>query len=148
VNKPDYHSLNHGHPTNITITTPAPANNFSWAVPLRTRFMPLGLTFTFTADANVANREINIAYSMAPFLGIVFQLHRAVVANQGLTISLMTGNSSYLTADRNDRIVTTLPYPIILSGSQQIGSQTANIQAGDQYSSITLHGWEWIDSIY
>jgi len=137
-----------GHFISIQVPTPAPGNEWAYNIPTRSWLMPLSIEFTFTADATIASRELRLVFTVAPATITPFQLHRAVTASQIMNVCLSANLGFQMAADRNNFIIGALPWPIIMSSSQQITTVTDNLQAGDLYDSITIHGRRWIDASY
>jgi len=144
----NYYSPENGHIITLQVATPAAGNNWVYTVPVRSRFMPLAISYIFTAAAVAVTRELRVAYVMAPALYIPFQFHRGVTTRQILHVNLAANYGHQMPQDRDNYITGALPYPIILTSAQQIGSQTTGIVPTDAYTSITMVGMRWIDDAY
>jgi len=142
---PSYRKLHNGYPIDIVVDVPIAGADWEYIVPVGTRFTPIYIQASFHADANVATREIQTVFELAFTYRFRHQLYVGIVANQIMNINLGAGLAGYMNTARNDRLTQGLCYPVNIPGGNLIQSITGNIQAGDQWTNIYIHGIQYED---
>ena len=137
---------NFGSVMHLEPADPAVATDYGVSLFVSGRCIVSQVVLDFTTDANVANRNVFIGFTLAG-------LHPIAIAHTGpfnhpgsLTFTYYfdpncTPGSSNLFGHVNSRI----PGNIMSSGSLGFETQTANMQAGDQYSNCHIWGVLWLE---
>lgn len=114
------------------------ANAFAWNLH--------NFRFTLTADANVANRAVDLILDGGTILGTTWARYpsgnRAQTAGQAITYNFISGLPARdATVDTNEVLPNPCIIPAITPSSGATGGRirtsTTNIQAGDQFSAIS-----------
>lgn len=101
----------------------------------------LGLRATFTADANAANRRINLNWSVDG--QIIWQARNRtnITATQAWTVQLWQGGN--IPAEDTVNFITYIAIPNTLAGvNMTLTSITENMQVGDAYTQIFVNASE------
>lgn len=133
-------------PRYIDIPDPAAGADINYPCPVSHRFKILGFHFVLTADANVANRNVDIVISQG--LTQLFRWNCDLVHTAGLpyTYHLIPGQIQPIFTIGFTRWVPA-GFPIHLFYGQTLFTDTDNIQAGDQFSVVRLYGFGWPDFV-
>lgn len=128
----------------IAVTTPAAGADWTQTVPTNARWRIRGVRATLTTSAAVANRNIalrildgagNVVFTMFGHQGIVASTGNVEDWSPGASTSTQTGNEFYQA----------LATDLQLFSGWVIQTGTQNLQAGDQWSAISLEVEEWIE---
>lgn len=118
-----------------TIANPAAGDDLSYTIPTYNLFEPLIYKLTFTADANVANRTVNFVFKTKNLTVLTLSFDTAITASQAFTFYL--GKFPFFSKTVGSNIYMNIPdIPLLSQGAFE--TDTTNIQAGDQWSSIQL----------
>lgn len=131
------------HPLDITVfrfrlttlASVAAGSELSFAFTGNERNELLALAFTFTTDANVANRTINLFWTRGGSSILIAQTNVAHPANTAVEYSFAPNwdNSGGILGGR---LHFPLAWPPLFSKGDAITTVTTNIQVGDQYTLI------------
>lgn len=126
-----------------TVANPAVATGWSISVPGGQTWRLLGGVATFVADANVANRFLGIQFTVQGVSVYVGFFSTAITASQTRTLQyeMQTPTSS---AANISSSVTVPITPLWLPDGSKVQSIGGPLQAGDQYSAISL----WFEQLY
>lgn len=134
-----------GNALTITVANPAAGADWTQAVPVGARWRLVSWAATLTTSATVANRLVraqitdagNIPYSWgAPTQAVPASTAAIVSALQSTTPPVATETSVACVVPSN-------PY---LFAGDKIGTNTLNIQAGDQWSNIRIKIEQWVEN--
>jgi hypothetical protein len=126
-------------PTVISIANPAPGAEFTITVPASVIWDVKSIIYTYTADANAASRDLRLhindgttdLYWYKADTGLVATKIDYIVLSNGLVAQAQTLSSlEFLVYGQLPQLLLPAGYKII--------SDTANKQAGDQYSEIKV----------
>lgn len=137
-----------GQIRSVNITNPAVATDFSASVPSGARWRPRSIKATLAADANAANRNVQIIVQDASTNSLWYGAQGPnQTANQ---TKKYNWSANYPVEDStfgslSSDIRAAFPNDLILGASWSLVSNTSNLQVGDQWSSIYLEVEEWID---
>lgn len=129
--------IDHGVRRPVAVPAPAAGADWSVKVPGGRLWRLLGGQALFTASAAVANRLLGVQVTASGALVQANQSTFAVVAAATPTAVYQSG-TALSPANADGTLVPVTFIPQWLEGGDQIGSLTGAIQAGDQYSAITL----------
>lgn len=122
--------------TVVTVSNPAVQTDWSYTVPTGSMWRLESVTFTLTADANVASRHMRIRVRRGGSTLYMSVGPSAITANG---VGLLYAAKRLLAAQITSSSHTTALFnaPPLLPGDI-IDSQVTNMQAGDQLSAIVL----------
>jgi hypothetical protein len=121
----------------INIGSPAVATGMSRTVSGEYVEQPIALLFTFTTDANVANRSVRVEYDDGN--GTIFWSDGSGAVVQAGTTSRWRFSSERAAADWDQNNFVFAPLPNVpLFGGQKLQINLTSAQAGDQLSAIVL----------
>src|SRR3990167_10849827 len=129
--------------TSVTGTNPAAGAEISETVPTNARWKIRALRVSLVADANVANRTVEIVIDDGANEILRLQDRTAITAGQ--TISEQASAFSVLPADIATVHYFALPQDMKLEQGWRIRTETTNLQVGDNYSAPTLIVEEWLE---
>jgi len=135
-----------GELVGVLPANPGAGVDFSIAVPAQRRYRPISLTAKLVTSATVANRFVHATVQDGG--GDIFSnatQATAQTATQTVTYTFGPGLTSQII---NDGVaVITLPSNLTLLAGWTIQSLTTGIQAGDQWSLISLAVERWLDQV-
>lgn len=117
---------------------PGPGNDLNFSVPTNRRILPIAIRFLFTTDANVASRNVVLAFhdgtqvycEIPPESSIPASIARAYSYNLG-------GNGPYTDANQGER-VNLLPQMNWMDDNAAIQTIVNNLQSGDTITNIFI----------
>lgn len=125
-------------------TTPAAAAGFAFPPPGQYVSLLTSLTFSFVADANVANRSVRLEWDDGN--GLIFAGEGTGAVVQAGTTARFRANLDRAAADWDSNNFLYLPLPLVyLQPGQLLRISLTNAQAGDQLSAIVML-WERFSS--
>lgn len=133
-------------PRYIQIPNPAAGAEILYNCPISHRFKIIGVHFSFTTDANVANRNVDILLSDAPVNLYRFNADLIHPAGAPLGYHLVCGQIQPAFTAGTDRFFPA-PWPLHFFYGQTLTTITENIQVGDQFSMIYLYAFGWPDFV-
>jgi len=137
---------NEPFPRRIQIPDPAAGAEINYACPHGHRFKILGLQFLLTADANVANRNVDLFIAQGLFLAFAHDYNFPHMANQPYTYHILPGQiRAQFFVGFN--VWPPTGWPLYFFYGQSLFTTTDNIQVGDQFSNIYLYGFSWPDFV-
>jgi hypothetical protein len=122
---------------------PGAGNNFTFSEGDKHRVEIVGCSFTFTADANAANRLITVygydgtsAYLTSPLPGVITATE-AIFVSFGVNVPPqdLSASVAFITSG--------LPLGFIIEPEHYFNSNIANIQAGDTITNLVLFYKLW-----
>lgn len=123
---------------------PSAGANFSLAVNLNARWRITAIRFTFTTDANAANRRIQVG-------GIVGTINFALsgagdiqTASEARNYDFNVGTGSAYSSGDADNLYAPLNSQMYLEVGDSLRIIIANIQAGDAITNIGIRLQQWI----
>lgn len=123
---------------------PGAGIEFTVVVPLGIRWKVLSVFATLTTSATVANRQVQIQYR-----NNATAIFAEVNANANIPATTVANITGAMAEPYNTLITTSvqipLPMDMILEGTDQIHSNTINLQAGDVWSNQFVAVEEWIE---
>jgi len=126
----------------ITVATPAAGAEWTQTVPAGREWIVRAITWTFVASAVVASRLLFVIYNDGGATNIRLPAGLVQTASQNVSYSFVPGSGTSLGAGLP--IAIPAPAHLRMGAGWNIGSLTAGIDAGDQYSNIALHVDEFI----
>ena len=132
-----------GKLTSITGTDPAAGAEISEITPTNARWKIRALSASFVADANVANRTIEIVIDDGTNEILRLQDRTVITAGQTRTMQLQT--FSALPADTTTTHYFVLPGDFVMLQGYRIRTETTNIQVGDNFGAPTMIIEEWLE---
>jgi hypothetical protein len=123
----------------LALPTPAPGATWQYVVPPLTRIRVIGLTFSYTADANVADRNVHLHFETPA--GRLFDNGDpvAIAANGFRTFIFGLGLNYAAPTATILQTVFALPNDLYLLPGNTIDTVVPTMQVGDQFSLIVLH---------
>ena len=136
--------LAYAHPAN-----PAPGEGYVIAMPINCRIEITSVQFTFGTDANVADRLVYVAPSVAAALNQHFNSPRVQVAAATSNYHFFRGAPSEPGfAPVANEITASLGVGCIYDNLTAIAISAANLQAGDQFADIFLWYRIWMQGTF
>ena len=126
----------------IAIPDPAAGAELSYTVPSGVVLLVLSFYARFTADVTAVNREPALALSDGTRTLSINQADRSVGASTGIILSWADSIESDSNPPVSGRVRVALQTALLLPG-WAIGTETTNLQAGDQWSNVTIYCIEW-----
>jgi hypothetical protein len=124
-------------------TTPGAGNEILETVPTNVRWRVHGVRFSLTTSAAVANRRVRLLYKAPTADYQVFSAADVQAASLALSYNWSTDTRNHGT--RLDQLREALPVTGVLLSGHQIGTDTNNLQAGDQFGAPELWVEEWLE---
>lgn len=117
---------------------PAPGALWTWTIPNFVRVEVLFVSFTYTADANVANRYVGLEWRRAA--GGIFYRTQAIVAQTAGQLRVYHGAeiTPAMPVIYPNSLQIQMPVQNLLAPGYQLGVYCDGIQAGDQISASTI----------
>ena len=114
-------------------------------VPANARWKFKAFTGSLISSAAIANRDVSI--SMAPTSSTII-LTNAIV-DQPASVTYDYGAAVWYTPTGlfPSKVELSVPADLVLISGGAVSTVTANIQAGDQWVSMTLQVEEWLDNV-
>jgi hypothetical protein len=134
-----------GELLSMAVANPAAGADWSFTCPVGNRQAILCASMLLTTSATAANRIPNFTVLGAagnPFWSMA--VVAAQTASKAITYTLARGTNPY--TDANSNVTLPLPTDLRLGYNFVIKSTTANLQATDQWSKVTLLVEQWWDS--
>lgn len=129
----------------LVVGAPGAGADWSMTVPLATRRKVTSFTATFTASAAAANRNINVIVDNGAGALVLFQDDVLVTVTANQVVSVNGCQTNVPTGIIATELFVVLPPGLTLPPQFRVRSSTANIQAGDQWSAITMLVEDLID---
>lgn len=128
----------------VAVANPAAGADFTTSVPTSARWQILSARMLLTTSATVANRiphanisdGVNLGHSGPP---------NAVIPASSTNVNIEWTAAITAQGTNVPDVMVSLAPDIIAMTGWSIFSSTANLQAGDQYSSIVLEVMEWVE---
>ncbi len=136
--------LEHGFLFNPTIANPASGGDWTYLTPNNRRYELVGCRFVFTTDANVANRNINLAISVGVDIKIAIPMAVVQPASTSFKYQYLQGVYNNTLLPSNNEVMA-LPPRLFIPANYLISTTTVNIQVADQFSDIELIFNSWIE---
>lgn len=127
-------------------TTPAAGANFTWTTVNRTITELIAFRFTFTTDANVANRNITISLTNSGTTFLTLPCQNTITASLARAYNFYQGCPVYGTLIQGTTEQNALPERLLLTGPCTLIITVANIQAGDQLDNILITTNRWVNT--
>jgi hypothetical protein len=123
-------------------SVPAAGANFNLTVPANAKWNVLGLQFTFTTSAAVANRVMTVTFDDG--LNTFTSLVQSTVqpASNVWVYSYAPGLQNQTVV--NNTLMNAMPMPTKLLGGYRIRSNVLALQAGDQFTAAIVSVEEWL----
>lgn len=131
-----------GNIRSITGTNPAAGSEISETVPTNAYWLIHSFHYIFTADANVANRQLILQITDGATV-----IHRALghpTATAGNQYRVSFGTMGMQTYSAGSASQGVLPVDILLKPGYVISTSTSSMQVGDDYGAPQLLVEEWI----
>lgn len=130
----------------LTGAAPAAGNNPSLSQPAGCRWKLLGFTTTLTTDVNIASRVPKLL--ITPSVGVAFEfpvngliatsLTRVISWGAGVNPPVVAGSTA---------ITGCIPANCVCNGASTFSLITDGIQAGDQFTGLSVWAEEWIEPL-
>lgn len=128
---------NIGVPNLTTSSDPAAGSELSISVPTGQLWVPIGCSFQLVTDATAVSRVVHIVFTGSGKVMAECISPNAQTASLTRNYRAVIGNSLMASADDNDLMIG-LPADLILYAGMTITTQTTNLQAGDNFGTMTL----------
>jgi hypothetical protein len=129
----------------IPVPSPAPSADWLTFQPNHTRWRLQGMTGTFTTSAAVGNRSIAILTASDATLNGSGYANKTVPANSPVNV---IGSCAFLPTPLTSSIVSVaLPSDRAFLQNGFVQSSTSSMQAGDQWTGISISVEEWLDNV-
>lgn len=135
---------NQGRLFRETIVNPGAGNDIEIYPVSGIRWLVSSIRFTFTTDANVANRQVQYTVHDTAALGAHFRCVFLHVASTSVGYSIWGGIG---VSEFNTGLVVVIPLPprLILNVQYRLRVGALSSQVGDAFTSIYVFGERWID---
>jgi hypothetical protein len=134
-----------GNVVSVAANNPPAGSDWSLSVPTNARWRVRSVNATFNASAAVANRQVIFNTLVGGLQQYTAGAIANITAGQTPIISFVPG-TSYAPIAPNLLAVPLTPDLLLLGGSV-IGTNTNNLQAGDQWIPINALVEEWLDNV-
>jgi hypothetical protein len=135
-----------GYVTSTLLSNPGAGADWTYTVPNLSRQRLVAVTATLTTGVAVANRLVNLIIDDGA--NVLANIPSQVTLAASLVNSYTFADSvDGLAAPFNGATMMATPSNCLLFGGWRVRSSTANIQAADQWSAITLHTIAWADRV-
>lgn len=125
------------------LNPPAAGQDWTWSIPQYQRHKLLGICARFQTSAVVASRQVTLVINVG---GVPIYQYLTAAAQPASTLALYTfSNSNTLASVNGTQFVTSIPTDLELAYIDSVQVVTANKDAADQWSNISilsLAGWD------
>lgn len=128
----------------IALGDPAVATNWTYTVPIRLRVLLVSAKFTFSTDANVADRTIRINIQEGAHRLITTFVSQGIAANLIRNFNFFIGAPTSIAVAAGEDYIAPLPQKLYLGPGSIISSDIRAIQAADQLSTVIMRFHRWI----
>lgn len=138
-----------GNVYTFPVSNPGAGADWIQTVPVNARWRVRSWTALLTTSASAGNRNVQSVLNVS--LGTSFQLPAAVSIPASTSAVVTASGLSPYTGALTTSVAVPLPPDCVLSGVSgslmQLGTITAGLLAGDQWSAINLLIEEWLDNV-